>query len=120
MKNGKANKYHIHRLVAEHFILNDDNKLLVNHKDLNKQNNRFDNLEWVTCSENIKHAYDNGAYELNHLKKKVASIDLNSGNIIKVYRSIYDTRADGYQYSNVCSVLKGRRKTHKGVTFVYI
>lgn len=46
----------IHRLVAESFIPNIHNKYEVNHKDMNKQNNHVDNLEWVTKSENNIHA----------------------------------------------------------------
>lgn len=45
-------KYRIHRLVAETFIDNPDNKKEINHKDFNKSNNWFENLEWVTQEEN--------------------------------------------------------------------
>jgi len=54
---GKKDESHkIHRLVGKYFIPNPDNKKYINHKDLNKQNNRKNNLEWNTCSENINHA----------------------------------------------------------------
>jgi hypothetical protein len=49
-----------HRLIAFVFIPNPENKAEVNHKDGNKQNNRVDNLEWATSSENRIHAFKNG------------------------------------------------------------
>lgn len=57
---GKKICFKVHRLVAEAFILNPDNKPQVNHKDGIKWNNLFENLEWNTISENVQHSYDTG------------------------------------------------------------
>ena len=56
--NGK--NLYVHRLVAEAFCDNPDNLCEVNHKDGNKWNNNYTNLEWVTKSENAQHAFDMG------------------------------------------------------------
>lgn len=56
-KHNVSHSEFIHRLVAKTFVPNPNNKPQVNHIDGNKLNNNAYNLEWVTCSENHKHAY---------------------------------------------------------------
>lgn len=58
--NGKKKYFRLHVLVARAFIPNPDNKPCVNHIDGDKSNNRADNLQWVTHSENTRHAYNKG------------------------------------------------------------
>ncbi len=59
-KNGEGKDFLIHRLVAQAFIPNPENKSTVNHKDGNKFNNCVENLEWQTQSENNHHAVNTG------------------------------------------------------------
>ena len=61
-KQGIQKKYSVHRLVAEAFIPNPNNKPYVNHIDSNRANARAENLEWVTASENLIHAYKYGHF----------------------------------------------------------
>ena len=59
-KDGINKHCPIHRLVDMAFINNPNNLPEINHIDGNKENNRVDNLEWVSRSENMKHAYSIG------------------------------------------------------------
>jgi len=59
-KNNRSKGYRICRLVAIHFVPNKENKPFVNHIDGNKKNDIWYNLEWVTASENMLHAYKKG------------------------------------------------------------
>jgi hypothetical protein len=83
--NGKS--YNIHKLVANLFIPNNDKSLIINHKDGNKLNNHYSNLEWVTYSYNNSHAFKLGLNrtikENPNCRKKV--IDIKTG---KIYNSL--------------------------------
>lgn len=64
-RDGKAICFKVHRVVAEAFLLNPENKSEVNHIDGNKLNNNVINLEWVSRSENIQHAFRIGLMHSN-------------------------------------------------------
>ncbi len=69
--NSKAKDFRVHRLVANAFIPNPDNKETVNHKDGNKLNNHISNLEWATRSEQTQHSYDLGLKKPVHTNRKL-------------------------------------------------
>lgn len=58
-KDGKTRTVLLHRLLAQHFIDNPDNLPCVNHRNGVKTDNRLENLEWCTRSQNTRHAYEN-------------------------------------------------------------
>lgn len=58
--------FRVSRLVAKYFVENPDNKQFVNHINNDSLDNHYSNLEWVTTSENLKHAYAIGARAKKH------------------------------------------------------
>lgn len=85
-KDGIKKGFFGHRLVAEAFIPNLENKPIVNHKDGNKLNNCVDNLEWVSSSENVQHAYDNELIKKNR-KSEYYTEDLEDEKWVKTFLS---------------------------------
>ena len=73
--NGIRKNMFVHRLVAEAYIQNLDNKPQVNHINGIKTDNRVANLEWCTRSENIQHMFDTGLY--SHINEKNPRSKLN-------------------------------------------
>lgn len=70
---GKKKKIKVHRMVAECFVRNPDNKPVVNHIDGNTHNFHYTNLEWVTESENSYHAMNTGLKTIGNQKPNYVS-----------------------------------------------
>jgi hypothetical protein len=114
-KEGKRYCKKKHRLVAEAFIPNPDNKPEVNHIDTDKTNNYATNLEWVTGKENSKHIYEAGKKFMPNLNKKVHQLD-EHGNIIATFNSAKEASLaiGGTKSEQVACVARGARKSFKG------
>ena len=109
-----------HRIIADTFIPNTENKPYVNHKDGNTRNNMLSNLEWSTQKENMQHAISTGLISnttrstgSNKCKVPVYQLELD-GSIIKQFDSL--TCAELYGgltgLSSICNCYLGNRGKH--------
>lgn len=120
-KDGSVKSKHIHRLVAEAFIPNPQNKSTVNHKDGDRSNNIVENLEWATYSENNVHSIDVlGRDSKNRSDSKPVLQFDKVGNFIKEYPSMREAQRQTkiIGIDKVCSGVK-YRKTAGGYVWRY-
>ena len=89
---GKKTTRTIHRLVAQEFIPNPENKPCVNHIDANKLNNNVDNLEWCTYLENNIHARKFGLQQSNGRGSHGSKL---SGHEVETYKQYYKSSQKG-------------------------
>ena len=134
--NGEKLSISVHKLVALAFIPNPDNKPQINHIDADKNNNRVENLEWVTNEENHRHKCEHGLNVVgkgethymrlrgykegdHHCCKRVKKYDLN-GNFLAEYKSVKLAAKDvGVDYTNIVKVCSGKIKTAAGFKWSY-
>ena len=93
-KDNNKTMFYAHRLVAEHFLENPNFLPTVNHKDGNKLNNQLSNLEWVSYSENTKHAHDNNLIK-QVSKREYYKEDLEDEQWKKIYDYNYSISTYG-------------------------
>ncbi len=120
LKYGKPGKC-VHVMVAEAFLSNPDKKPEVNHKDKIRTNNKLENLEWVTRSEQMIHSHKTNSNpdRYSSIAKAVKQYDLE-GNLIGEYRSIHQaSRQTGYSVSGISRVCSGLAESTKGYVFKY-
>lgn len=103
---GDRRPFRVHRLVGLQYLDKPENYNVINHKDLDKQNNNVDNLEWSTVALNTQHGYDYGAYSQI---KRIKCTEPNGD--VHIFPSMsHASRYYGYSNpSTIQAILEGRR-----------
>lgn len=110
---GKRTVHLVHVLVAKAFVLGHFEGAQVNHVDCTKTNNDSSNLEWVTRSQNIRHAYANG--HAGPRRFAVVGVSLLDGSVIKFdSQLIAEKTLTGKASSAVHHCLTGKKKSAYG------
>lgn len=118
-RSGKQFRTTVHRLVAEAFIPNVDNKPQVNHIDGDISNNRADNLEWVTDDENKAHS-SIAVGGTQRPKKAVVVTKKTTGEVFHFNGLKVAERALHLDHGTAMKVLSGRQKSHRGYYISYV
>ena len=119
-KDGKGKNHSVHRLVAEAFIPNPEVKQTVNHIDCNKHNNRADNLEWATQSENVRHSVKLGHYESSGARSKPIIQRERNGYFENRFKSMQEAaRITGVPAANIWKCCNGKLKSAGGYLWRY-
>lgn len=130
-ENGKCKTVSVHRIVACQFLKGDCLRRIVNHIDGDRENNRVENLEWVTAQENSRHAVDVlGSFKgkNNAASKPVVGVGKKTnvveyrfdslGEAARYFAEKYGKR-DVYIKQAIWCAVKGRKKSYRGCEWRY-
>lgn len=106
--NGSTCQRFVHRLVAEAFIPNPDNKPQIDHIDTNRSNNCVDNLRWVTQEENL-----NNPLTVEHRKESQQKFKEKS-----IEEKIFEITKDEYKYQDI--IITNKIKSIKGTKLIWM
>lgn len=115
--NGKARMLRVHRLVAKAFIPNTENKQEVNHINGIKTDNRVENLEWCTPSENVRHAYESGRHGTR--AKAIVQCDMQGAQIKEWDSATEAERHTNISHSSIAKVCRGKARQAGGFRWRY-
>ena len=122
-KNGVGKTYSLHRLLAEAFIPNPDNKPCVDHINTIITDNRIENLRWATHQENsnnpttLENMRDS---QINNPYKSLKVYQYNKdGSLFRVWKSVGECARNGYNKGHVAACCRGEAKSHKGYIWKY-
>lgn len=108
----------VHRLVAETFLKKDKNQNQVNHIDGNIENNRVENLEWCTQSDNLNHAYL--ILKKSSKRRHVLRLDEETGDCV-FYRSVSEAeRINGINVGLLRNYIRKQTLINGKYTFSYV
>ena len=118
--DGKLTDIQAHREVAMSFVPGYNTGDHVNHKDGDKLNNHFSNLEWVTPKENTAHAIRTGLFN-PHATEKMPVVRIDKTNVAMSYPSIKAAAIDnGISPGGIWRCAMGKRKTAKGFVWKFM
>jgi hypothetical protein len=111
--NGKRKQTSVHRLVATAFLGPSEGRE-VNHKNGDKQDNRVENLEWCSRSDNVNHNY----YKLGALIKPIKITNIETGEVLH-FPSCNEATRHGFKSARIHECLSGKRDSYGGFMFEY-